>query len=257
MTWKTVLGRHLVGDWPYFHKPATNLAAGGFYTYGPSGDDDPGTRSTGGDTGACMSNPIVRNLGTVDIYVGVDIPSMVILRQWMELPAATAGQPSVLQIPGMYASLTMHNLVGAGAAAEWTLYSDLCDTPTSGAASHPGHARELAGKIVGVPNGAALDTFSPDFGGTVTAIWLWAAGVPTTAGTYTLTVYNGANNMLSAASYDLKSLTPAGTAKSLTLTGTSSHLDFTNTSVFTCTSSSNNADLTNGTYYILFAVTKS
>jgi hypothetical protein len=255
MTWKSKSGRHLVNDWPYMHKPATNLAAGGFFTYGPSGDDDPGTRTTGGDTGACMSDPVIRNLGTVDIYVGVDIPSMVILEQWLEVPAATAGQPSVQPLPGVYASLTVHNLTTAGASAEWTLYSDLCDTPTSGAASHPGHARELSGKITGTPNGASLDTFSPTFSGDVTNIWLWAPVAPSTAGTYTLSLSNGGNNMLAAANFDLTSLV-AGTITSLTLTGTSADLEFTNVSSFVATSSSNNADLTNGDYYILFGVTK-
>lgn len=68
-------------------------------------------------------------------------------------------------------------------------------------------------------------------------------GAPTTAGTYTIAIAGAGNNLLAAATFDLKTLA-SGTVTALDLTATSGNLTLAADSLLTATVVSNNADLT-------------
>jgi hypothetical protein len=79
------------------------------------------------------------------------------------------------------------------------------------------------------------------FACTLTAVEVYCATV-NTVGTYTLTVTNGANTVLSAANFNMNSLT-ADTVTALTLTSTSADLDFAARDRWTVSLASNDAGM--------------
>jgi hypothetical protein len=85
---------------------------------------------------------------------------------------------------------------------------------------------------------------------TITAIKVYGQTIPlSTAGTYTLAADGAGNNLISAATFDLETLS-AATLTTMTLTATTADLDLTAGDVFTFSFVSDNADLTATGLYI-------
>jgi hypothetical protein len=93
------------------------------------------------------------------------------------------------------------------------------------------------------------------FACTLTAVEVYCATVNTT-GTYTLTVTNGSNTVLNAASFDMNTLT-ANTVTALTLTSTSADLDFAARDRWTISLASNDAGMDAAGVYISLNFTSS
>ena len=93
------------------------------------------------------------------------------------------------------------------------------------------------------------------FACTLTAVEVYCATV-NTVGTYTLTVTNGANTVLSAANFNMNSLT-ADTVTALTLTSTSADLDFAARDRWTVSLASNDAGMNAAGVYISLNFTSS
>jgi hypothetical protein len=255
MGWQTHPDRHRLTRAPFGHTAPSALAAAGLYTYGyahgAAGDYVPGARCTSGDPGSCLVDPAVTNRGTDDLLVGTDIPSMVILGEYESI---LPGDTSV--IPGEMPALTIYHEVGATGTALWSLRSGLSKTPISGDGAHPGFAHELSGRIIGARNTAVTLTLTALFDITVTALDVWAAASPSTAGTYGLECEkNGTDDMLDSAPEDLTALV-AGTATQPTLTGTAANLSLEKGDTIVLTATASDHALTNGTFYALIEATR-
>lgn len=240
-----------VHELPYEHIEDTGLAAAAFYVYGSGGDEDPGVRYTSGDVGNCLVDPEVVSHGTDVIYVGHDIPDMVIANHMHRVPLGGS-----LPLPGVHAALIVYHAVSATGTAKWSVNAKLSRLPNTGTNGHPGHARDLSGSIVGVRNTAVALTLTALYGLTVTALKLWAPAAPTTVGTYGLECEkNGTDDMLDSAPFDLTTLV-AGTTSSVTLTATSANLVLAKDDTILLTATASDHALTGGTFYVLVEATK-
>ena len=98
------------------------------------------------------------------------------------------------------------------------------------------------------PNGVVTEHFWMHDAKTLSEIEVFISGAISTSGTWTLTAYNGANNLLGSASFNLKTVTP-GVPTNVPLTGTLAHRNIAAGDVITLTATSNNPDLTSGSFY--------
>jgi hypothetical protein len=196
-----------------------------------------------------MANPEIHNTGNVSLFVGHDRADMMIGGKVSEVLSG-----GFLAIPGLVANLEIHNEVGALASATWSLQTELSTMPLS---LHPGHASEFGGKIVGVPNSTASLSITAPFALTVTSLSIWAPVAPVSAaGTYLLTATkNGGNNLLAAANYDLETLV-AGTIDTAAITATVADYTLAAADTIDLVATSNHTDLADGTFYVLFGITK-
>lgn len=255
MPWQNVPGREHIHSWPYQHDHSA-LAQGAFYTYGSGGDENPGTRATSGDPGNCQVDPVITNTGTVDIYVGTDLISMMLDDE------ATVIEPDAPPqvLPGELASLIVYNAVGSGAVATWGVHSKLSRRLNEPArnAGHPGHAREHTGIVEAVPNGTGELDITALWALQTTGIWLWAPGTPTSAaGTYIMAVKkNDTANMLSGASFNLETLSAGVAKKDIGLSGTPADLQLDAGDTINIDAISDNVDLVDGDFAVLIAATK-
>lgn len=150
----------------------------------------------------------------------------------------------------------------------WSLVTDLqpranaLETPTgvSLGGGHPGSDPELSTRFRSNPGVTKERAILVPWDLVVTDIRVYCRDVPTTAGTYTLTVTgidpitDEVHPLLSGA-FDLTSLV-ADTPTSLTLNTDTRRLNLREEDYVTCTVASDNDDLANGSFLLLIGATK-
>ena len=251
MPWPSRSGFEKLYEYPYNHLNDAGIAAAAFYEYGPGGDEDPGTRVSSGDIGTVLINPEIVSHGTDVIYVGNDIPDMVIGNHMSRVPL---GGSIVLE--GIHSTVIIYHAVGATGTAKWSVNSRLGRMSNNRNNPHPGHAREMTGTVTGVQNSTVTTSLTAPFALTVTAVKIWAPASPSTAGTYTLAVEkNGSDDMLASSPFDLTTLV-AGTTSSLSLTGTTANLQLVADDYVRLAAAASNNALTSPTFYALVECTK-
>lgn len=216
---------------PFLLRPVAALGEGQCYALGPGGDKNPGF---------VLGDIAVRNTGTRDLLVGKGLVGAVAGDERILVPAGTS---RVLE--GEYASMVLHNAQGSGGATSWDLDARKLQIRNhTKQGGHPGHG-ELFARIAGTPNGfvqVVLEAFARM---RVVGHRSWSKTVPTSTGTFVATLTGAGNNLLDAASINLKGLTTVD-LETQALTGTAAHLDLEPGAPIVWTATSNNVDLVAG-----------
>ena len=242
------------------------LAAQTLYRLGPDGDRDPGSRFSG-DTGNVIENLVFKNLGSTELWVGRSAIRMFIGDELGQLDYTPVPAGEAVELLGVNSEIDVWNAAAAD-NGRWTVDGAMGIDLNRGAKNrapafgtrggHPGHDPELSARVIGQANGTASVTLkAPAWAGdgvTVGGIKLWAQAAPTTAGTYTIAITGGGNNLLATATFDLTGLT-AVTVEPLTLTATTAHLDLDPGDDIVITVTSDNGDLAGGDFFVGFQAT--
>lgn len=193
---------------PWLHRPST-LAEGHVYVYGAGGDFDPGF---------VLEDVLITNDGGEDLFVATTLTGAVGTARGKVL--ATTG---TRRIEGPVDSIVLHNAQGSGGVAQWDIQARRTAIRNVGkAAGHPGHG-ELHRRATPVANATTPYTLTVRQRLTITSCKTWTK-VPASGATCTLAVSARGNNLLSAATVNVTTLTTV-TLQSHALTATAAHLD--------------------------------